>query len=466
MGRVLVVDDDPSVRYSLKRLFTSRGFEVELARSAEEALSKIKRSSPDAVIMDIRMPGMDGLEALRRIKEIDPKLPVIVATAYGTTDTAIEAVKRGAYDYILKPFDIPTLQDLVQKAVQAGRMMRGYVGLEGERVFGEGEMLIGNSPAMQEVYKLIGQVAPTDMTVLIQGESGTGKELVARAIYTHSRRADKPFLPVNCAALPEPLLESELFGHERSALTGAYTRRIGKFEQCDGGTIFLDEIGDMPLSTQAKLMRVLQEGEIQRLGGTESIKVDVRIIAATNKDLKKLIAEGRFREDLYYRLNVVTIKLPPLRERKEDIPLLARYFLERELKRVDKTIIGFDDGAIEKLMEHDWPGNVRELENVIKRAVVVCHEPIITADDILIERVELRRVEERSTEELLDELFRRAVESGVNDPMRWIERELIVRALRRTKGNQSQAARLLGMSRTTLRDKIRSYGITLDFKVE
>lgn len=466
MGRVLVVDDDPSVRYSLKRLFTSKGFEVDLARSAEEALSKIRRLPPDAVVMDIRMPGMDGLEALRRIKEIDPKLPVIVATAYGTTDTAIEAVKRGAYDYILKPFDIPTLQDLVQKAVQAGRMMRGYVGLEGERAFGEGEMLIGNSPAMQEVYKLIGQVAPTDMTVLIQGESGTGKELVARAIYTHSRRADKPFLPVNCAAIPEPLLESELFGHERGAFTGAYARRIGKFEQCDGGTIFLDEIGDMSLSTQAKLMRALQEGEIQRLGGTESIKVDVRIIAATNKDLKKLIAEGKFREDLYYRLNVVTIKLPPLRERKEDIPLLARYFLERELKKVDKTIIGFDDGAIEKLMEHDWPGNVRELENVIKRAVVVCHEPIITADDILIERMELRRMEERSTEELLDELFKRAVEKGVSDPMRWIEREMIVRALRRTKGNQSQAARLLGMSRTTLRDKIRSYGITLDFKVE
>ncbi|HEX28923.1 TPA: sigma-54-dependent Fis family transcriptional regulator, partial [Candidatus Poribacteria bacterium] len=393
-----------------------------------------------------------------------PKLPVIIATAYGTTDTAIEAVKRGAYDYILKPFDVSSLQTLVDKAVEASRMMHSYVGLQGER-FEAGEVLIGNSPPMQEVYKLIGQVAPTDATVLIRGESGTGKELVARAIYTHSNRADKPFLPVNCAAIPDDLLESELFGHERGAFTSAYTRKIGKFEQCDGGTIFLDEIGDMSLKTQAKILRVIQDGEMQRLGGNERIKVDVRIIAATNKNLKHLIAQGRFREDLYYRLNVVTIRIPPLRERKEDIPLLARYFLEKDAKQMGKPIMSISEEAMEKLVAHDWPGNVRELENVIKRAVVISREPIITAEDVIIEPIPIKRsLSDEETDALLDEVFERAIDlEGEESLMGWLEREMIVRALRRTGGNQSKAAKLLGMNRNTLRSKMKSYGISISF---
>jgi two-component system NtrC family response regulator/two-component system nitrogen regulation response regulator GlnG len=464
MARILVVDDDASVRYSLKRLFSKRDFEVETAKSAEEGLEKLEGFMPDVVIMDIRMPGMTGLEALLRIKEIDPKLPVIIATAYGTTDTAIEAVKRGAYDYILKPFDVSSLQTLVDKAVEASRMMHSYVGLQGER-FEAGEVLIGNSSPMQEVYKLIGQVAPTDVTVLIQGESGTGKELVARAIYTHSNRADKPFLPVNCAAIPEDLLESELFGHERGAFTSAYTRKIGKFEQCDGGTIFLDEIGDMSLKTQAKILRVIQDGEMQRLGGNERIKVDVRIIAATNKNLKHLIAQGRFREDLYYRLNVVTIRIPPLRERKEDIPLLARYFLEKDAKQMGKPIMSISEEAMEKLVAHDWPGNVRELENVIKRAVVMSRESILRADDIIIEPSSLKTaLSDEELETLLDEIFSRAVNlEDKESVMGWLEREMIIRALRRTKGNQSKAAKLLGMNRNTLRSKMKSYGISISF---
>lgn len=465
MARILIVDDDASVRYSLRRLFSTKGdHDVETARSAEECLVKLEEFAPDVVIMDIRMPGMTGLEALTRIKEIDPKLPVIIATAYGTTDTAIEAVKRGAYDYILKPFDVSHLQMLVNKAFEASRMMHGYVGLQGEGVEKTAEILIGNSPAMQEVYKLIGQVAPTDVTVLIHGESGTGKELVARAIYTHSRRADKTFLPVNCAALPEELLESELFGHERGAFTGAYTQRIGKFEQCHGGTIFLDEIGDMSLKTQSKILRVLQEGEIQRLGGNERIKVDVRIIAATNKDLKRLIAQGKFREDLYYRLNVVTLRIPPLRERKEDIPLLASYFLKRDTEAIGKQIRGISEEGMRKLLEHDWPGNVRELENVIKRAVVISRKPIITAEDLIIEPAPVRReIPEAEMKAILDEIFERAIERGEESVIGWLEREMILRALQRTGGNQSRAAKLLGMNRNTLRSKMKSYGISVSF---
>src|SRR5512136_661422 len=321
MERILIVDDDQSMRYSLNRMLEGQGLQLSLAKNGPEALERFEQDRPDLVVMDIKMPGQSGLEVLREIKEKDPRALVILMTAFGTTETAIEAMKYGAFDYILKPFDIPQMRGLVERALEVSRMMKKIVSLpDREKAEASEETLVGSSLAMQQVYKMIGQVAPTEVTVLLRGESGTGKEMVARAIYHHSRRGDKPFLPVNCAAIPETLLESELFGHEKGAFTGALTRRVGKFEQCQGGTLFLDEIGDMTPTTQAKILRVLQERRFERLGGSERITSDVRVIVATNKDLEKAIREGTFRQDLYYRLKVVTLHLPPLRERKEDIP--------------------------------------------------------------------------------------------------------------------------------------------------
>jgi len=316
------------VRYSLKRAFVDRKFQVREARNAKETIDLVRRGKIDLIFMDIRMAGATGLEALKEIKKINPKQLVVIMTAYGTTDTAIEAMKFGAFDYLEKPFELSKVWQLVEKALYVNKLMQEKVVLSGEDSLEEGECIIGKSIKMQEVYKLIGKIAPSDITVLIRGESGTGKELVARAIYHHSKRKDAPFLVVNCAAIPETLLEGELFGYEKGAFTDAYMRKIGKFEQCNGGTIFLDEVGDMNASLQAKVLRVLQEKEITRLGSNIPIKVDVRIIAATNKNLEELMKKGLFREDLYCRLNVVSINLPPLRERKEDIPLLVDYFLK------------------------------------------------------------------------------------------------------------------------------------------
>ena len=316
MQTILIVDDDKSIRYSLKRIL-EENFSILTAQNGEEGLIRMKESSPDLIIMDIKMPGRSGIEVLREMKSIDPKSLVILMTAYGTTETAIEAMKFGAFDYILKPFPIPQMKDLVQKAIALRKLMKEEVSYAPEPdQQKEEEQIVGSSPKMQEIYKMIGQVAPSDVTVLLRGESGTGKELMARAIYHHSLRSSYPFLPINCAAIPDTLLESELFGHEKGAFTGATSRRIGKLEQCQGGTIFLDEIGDMSLSTQAKLLRILQEKTFERLGGRETIRVDVRFIVATNKDLEEGMARGEFREDLYYRLNVVSIRVPPLRERK------------------------------------------------------------------------------------------------------------------------------------------------------
>src|SRR3989449_222992 len=327
MDKVLLIDDEADVQYSFRRIFDSPQIEVATANSGEEGISLVPKVKPDLVIMDIRMGGMSGLETLRRLRESYPKLLVIMMTAYGTTQTAIEAMKLGAYDYLLKPFDVPRLKEIVTTALKAARDMKQVVSyqplLESED-YDVG--IVGRSQAMQNVFKLIGQVSSSDATVLITGESGTGKELVARAIYHHGRRAEQPFLAINCAAIPEQLLESELFGHEKGAFTGAMERRIGKFEQCDKGTIFLDEIGDMSLATQTRILRVLQSGTFERVGGNQPIKVDVRIVAATNKPLEQAVAAREFREDLFYRLNVVRIQLPPLRERPEDIRLLGNYF--------------------------------------------------------------------------------------------------------------------------------------------
>jgi len=476
LDKILVVDDDQSMRYSLNRMLEGQGLAVSSARNGVEALERFNEERPDLVIMDIKMPGQSGLEVLREIKERDPKALVILMTAFGTTDTAIEAMKFGAFDYILKPFDIPQMRGLVERALEVSRMMKKLVSLP-DREKGEAaeETIVGTSAAMQQIYKMIGQVAPTEVTALLRGESGTGKELVARAIYHHSRRADRPFLPVNCAAIPETLLESELFGHEKGAFTGALTRRIGKFEQSNGGTIFLDEIGDMTPATQAKILRVLQDKQFERLGGSERITVDVRLIVATNKDLEKAIREGSFRQDLYYRLKVVSLHLPPLRERKEDIAELVRYFLQRFRSDINRDVRDISPRTLEKLMRYHWPGNVRELENAVKRALVIAKGSTLLPEDFFLEGVEAEMGPaehldwDERLQKLMEPVFKELVElarrSPGSDLMSELEKILIKRALQETKGNQVQAAILLGISRNTLRSKIERYRIKKDVSI-
>ncbi len=466
MKRILIVDDEPNVHYSFKRILAD-DYEIISAESGEEALTKLEESDPELVIMDIKLPGMTGLQTLEQIKEFDVKLPVIVMTAYGTMNTAIEAMRMGAYEYTLKPFDVPWMKETIEKALASKETMERMVAYppigEGE---GRGDVIIGNSQEMQKVYKMIGQIAEKDVTVLIRGDSGTGKELFARAIYQHSRRASKPFIAVNCAAIPDTLLESELFGYERGAFTGARERRIGKFEQSDRGTMFLDEIGDMSLSTQTKILRVIQEGEFTRLGGSDLIKVDVRLIVATNRDLEKAIQEGRFREDLYYRLNVISIHLPPLRERKEDIPELVKYFLKKFGQELGKSIRSIDIEAMDKLMQYDWPGNVRELENCLKRAVILAKTSSLSSEDLQIPPdIGVGTRNRRSMEELLEEALNEAFVSENTDVMAKVERILILKALQKTGGNQVRAARLLGISRNTLRNRIEKYGITRKIRI-
>ena len=465
MDNVLIVDDDKSLSHFLSRALSRAGYTVEECHDGEAALTRVRTGSYSLVLLDNKMPsGPSGLEVFQRMREADLKLPVIIMTAFGTTETAIEAMKLGAYDYITKPFDLDDMLELTEKAIEAGRLMREVVSYprspdwEGER------SIVGNSRKMQEVYKMIGQVAESDATVLIRGDSGSGKGLVARAIYHHSLRKDKPFLSVNCAAIPEALLESELFGYERGAFTGADKRRIGKFEQASGGTIFLDEIGDMSLASQAKILRVLQEGEFERLGSNQTQKVDVRIIAATNKALEQLIREGRFREDLYYRLKIITIDTPPLRDRKEDIPELVKYFIEQ--KAPGKGLIA--EQAMGKFMNYHWPGNVRELENTIQRALILSKGEVITDVHIVFDtesHVTPENIEELESqlESHLEALFKyilkqsgQNVHSSIFDR---IERFLIKRTLKETGNNQVQAARLLGISRNTLRHRVHKYRI-------
>src|SRR6478672_3679385 len=372
MSKLLLIDDEADVQYSFQRIFDSPEIELKTASSGEEGLKIIPDFQPDLVIMDVRMGGISGLETLRRIRGIDSKLLVILMTAYGTTQTAIEAMKLGAYDYLLKPFDVPKLKELVNNALKAARDMRQVVSYQPLLESEDYELgIVGRSEPMQQVFKLIGQLAASDATALITGESGTGKELVARAIYHHGNRSQQPFLAVNCAAIPEQLLESELFGHERGSFTGATMQRVGKFEQCNRGTIFLDEIGDMTPATQTKILRVLQSGTFERVGGNQPIKVDVRVIAATNRPLEQAVAKGQFREDLFYRLNVVRVLVPALRERRTDIRLLVNYFLKKFARDQQQSPKSVGPGVTKTLEKYHWPGNVRELENVIRRALVV-----------------------------------------------------------------------------------------------
>ncbi|HUB87405.1 MAG TPA: sigma-54 dependent transcriptional regulator, partial [Verrucomicrobiae bacterium] len=451
-NKLLLVDDEEDVRYSFQRIFDSPEIELATASSGEDGLKIIPKFKPDLVLMDVRMGGMNGLETLRKIRASNPKLLVILMTAYGTTQTAIEAMKLGAYDYLLKPFDAVKLKELVGNALKAARDMKQVVSYQPLLESEDYELgIVGRSEAMQQVFKLIGQVAASDATALITGESGTGKELAARAIYHHSNRHDQPFLAVNCAAIPEQLLESELFGHERGAFTGATNQRIGKFEQCNQGTIFLDEIGDMTPATQTKILRVLQSGTFERVGGNQPIQVDVRVIAATNKPLEAAVAAKQFREDLFYRLNVVRIPMPPLRERPDDIPLLVNYFLEkiaREQNRPPKSVAA---SVVKMLEKYHWPGNVRELENAIRRAHVMAKSDAILSGDLPPEisgqvsgaAIPIASVTGETVAGDAAGLARQLFQFARRDPklkvIPVVERELVVQALKETSNNQIQA---------------------------
>jgi nitrogen regulation protein NR(I) len=474
MSTILIIDDDDQLRKSFYKLLSEEGYTAEGAASGEAGLEIIQSQSPDLVIVDIRLPGMNGLETFEAIHALEPKIPVIVMTAYGTTETAIEAIKMGAFDYILTPFEIPAMLAVINQALEAGRFMRTPVLIDVSPEEASKEAIVGRSKRMQDVYKAIGRVSTADATVLIRGESGTGKELVARAIYLHSLRAGKPFLVINCVAIPENLLESELFGYEKGAFTGAAHRRVGKIEQANGGTVFLDEIGDMPFSIQAKILRLLQEKSIERLGGRETIPVDVRILAATNRDLEVALAEGRFREDLYYRLRVVTISLPPLRERQDDIPLLTNFFISRHASELGMDNPGITRDAVTTLTANQWPGNVRELSNTIQKALIFSRGAPIRAEDVIQalggEKV-TRESDSRATEDIIRCWMRTTMTS--EDGKHTFEKImdhfagiLIGEALNLTAGNRSQAAKLLGLSRPTLNSKIEKHGLKLKTSVE
>jgi nitrogen regulation protein NR(I) len=474
MSTILIIDDDDQLRKSFHKLLSEEGYSAEGAASGEAGLKIIQSQLPDLVIIDIRLPGINGLETFKAIHALEPKLPVIIMTAYGTTETAIEATKMGAFDYILKPFEIPDMLAVIKQALEAGRFMRTPVQMDVSPNEATKEAIVGHSKSMQDVYKAIGRVSTAAATVLIRGESGTGKELVARALYQHSLRAEKPFLVINCVAIPENLLESELFGYEKGAFTGAAHRRMGKIEQAHSGTIFLDEIGDMPFSIQSKILRLLQEKSIERLGGRQTIPVDVRILAATNRDLEAALAEGRFREDLYYRLKVVTISLPPLRERPDDIPLLTDFFLSRYASELDMDNPGITSDAVAALNSHQWPGNVRELANTIQKALIFSRGAPIQAENV-IEALSAEKVTRQSDPQAVEDVIRRWMRTSMTSEnakdifekiMDHFASILVSEALTLTGGNRSRAARLLGLSRPTLHAKIEKYGIKLKTSVD
>ncbi|HEV2331303.1 MAG TPA: sigma-54 dependent transcriptional regulator [Verrucomicrobiae bacterium] len=461
--KILLIEDDSAVSSALKKELQADGYSVSVAIRGDDGLAQAGDNDYDVVLTDLKMPGLSGLELIEQLHRSRPKLPIIMMTAYGTTEAAIEATKLGAYDYLLKPLDMNELFDLLAKAVAASRLMSEPLEL-GESLSAQ-SAIIGNCRAMQAVYKEIGRVAATSVTVLIRGETGTGKELVARAIYQHSNRNDKPFVPVNCAAIPETLLESELFGHERGAYTGAHARRVGRFEQANQGTIFLDEIGDLSLSTQVKLLRVLQEKYIQRVGGNEKIPVDVRVLTATHRDLESAIREKLFREDLFYRLSGVTITLPSLNQRAEDIPDLVKYFLRRSATELENDSPSIQPEAVVFLQNQPWPGNVRELENVVRQALLLARGYSITLDHVQTASAGRRTpaaAGEQTIATYFNELLERARRGDEPAHARMLtdmERELFTRAIQLANGNQAKAARWLGVTRTTMREKLNRFNL-------
>jgi two-component system nitrogen regulation response regulator GlnG len=470
--RILVADDEESIRWVLSKSLTKQGFQVDLVASGSEALERLRQTRYDLAVLDIKMPGISGLDLLSRIHGDFPEVLVVIMTAESSMKNAVEAMKRGAYDYITKPFDLDALDAIILKARKASAVTDEVKRLK-EEIRDHYQLdrnIIGRSRAMQDVYKVLGKVAPADVTVLIMGESGTGKELVARAIHFNSPRLGKPFLALNCAAIPRELLESELFGFEKGAFTGATERKAGKFEQANGGTLFLDEIGDMPLELQAKLLRVLQEREITRTGGSSTIPVDVRIVAATNQDLKEKVRLREFREDLFYRLNVVPIVLPPLRERREDIPLLVDFFIQRAAEDLGVPARGCTEDALRRLKDYGWPGNVRELENAIQRAALLSPDQFLTPEDFpgLVggngSRENCGSLEALIANKLNASLAQMDIQE-LNDlydmVLHQMERPLLRIILEKTRGNQVRAAEILGINRNTLRKKIQILGIDL-----
>ena len=466
MSKILIIDDEESVRYSFQRLFKNTDILVETAPNGAEGIEKFQQGIFDLVLLDIRLPDISGLDVLQKLKHAKPKAVVIMMTAFGTTQTAIEATKYGAFEYILKPFDPNSIIDIINSGLDCSHLMNDQVVFESdENQISEGDKIIGASAVMQAVYKMVGRIAGANINVLLRGESGTGKELIARAIYQHSHRSEKPFYAVNCAAIPETLIESELFGHEKGAFTGASQRRIGKFEQANNGTLFLDEVGDMSFATQAKILRVLQEGCFERVGGEQSIVVDVRLIVATNRNLENMIEEGKFREDLYYRIKGVTISLPPLHLRKQDILELALYFLDKYCARQNKDKMILSKEAIEKMLEYRWPGNVRELENVIRRAVVLSQSFEIPAH-VIEEEFSVSVINETNPNRIdnqirLDEDYLNQFSGNLYDEtISRVEKLLLVHVLSKTGGNQVKAAEQLGISRVMLRGRIHKFGIS------
>jgi DNA-binding NtrC family response regulator len=462
--KILIVDDEEIVRYSFRKLFREPGCEIVEAANGLEALSVIKKELPDLVLMDIEMPGLNGLDAIQRIKAMQPQLPVIIITAFGTSERVIAAMKYGAYDYLEKPFDVGRLKEVISEALEMKRLSDEDNSIEIHAADTHtGEQIVGMSSAIKEVYKMIGRVAASDVSVLLTGESGTGKELVAKAIHRYSDRSDKPFIAINCAAIPDSLLESELFGFEKGSFTDASHMKEGKFEMADKGTLFLDEVADMSLTLQAKLLRVLQEGTFERLGSNKVIKVNVRVISATNKNLENAIAGKTFREDLYYRLKVISITLPPLRVHPEDIPLLTNYFLSRHCQEMKKPLVTVPPETMDGLLKYSWPGNVRELENLLKRALLLSKSNIITPDLIQVEMNSKQTTPSAATQnettslipanmdDYEGRLFKHVIEQ--------VEKDLIEKALVHNNGNQVKTSKLLGISRAMLHERMEKFGL-------
>lgn len=462
--RILLVEDDANIATGLQKVMRANGYDVIALSRGDSGLERALAESFDVVVTDLKLPGLDGLELVRQLHQAKPKLPIILITAHGTTEIAIEATKWGAFDYVPKPFEVDELLDLTAKALESSRLMSEPVEM-GEAASNR-TAIVGRSRVMQSIYKEIGRIAATSVTVLIRGDTGTGKELIARAIYQHSDRAAAPFIAINCAAIPEALLESELFGHERGSFTGADARRIGRFEQAHGGTIFLDEIGDMNANLQAKLLRVLQEKTIQRVGGRENVPVDVRVIAATHRDLEAAIRERLFREDLFYRLSVVTIKLPPLNQRADDIPDMVRYFLRRYGPEAGVPSPSITPEAIAFLQSQNWPGNVRELENTVRKALLFARDYTIGLDHVKEIVTKARQPVAASQQthaayvtELMDQVERGETQNAFDKMLADLEPELYSQAIQRTHGNLTKAAQWLGVTRLKMREKLKQFGL-------
>ena len=464
--RILVADDEESIRWVLSKALKKQGFYVDLAEDGSQAKNLARKHHYDLAILDIKMPGIQGLDLLKQFRTEYPDTLIIIMTAEATMEHAVSAMKHGAYDYLTKPFDLTALDAIILKAEKAAELTGKIDHLKEElqEHYSFGRSIIGNSQPMQDIYKILGRVAGSDVTILVTGESGTGKELIARAIHINSQRLGKPLVALNCAAIPHELLETELFGHERGAFTGATERKIGKFEQADGGTLFLDEIGDMPLELQAKLLRVLQEKEITRTGGNQTLQVDVRIVAATNQDIITRVKEKQFREDLYYRLNVVPIKLPALRERRDDIPLLADFFLQKSKQDLGIDSMEYSAELLDLFKTHDWPGNVRELENNIKRATLLSPNQVLTPLDFpdILEGKKYQRQDESLETLVAQKLDNSLACMNLHEMnnlyemvLHQIERPLINIVLQKTRGNQIKTAEILGINRNTLRKKIK-----------